>query len=110
MESFLLFMLHVYLCYAVLFVPCSLVIISWKRADLLTLLCDVFSCVFITFPCGVPGQVWYLVISIPAQLRLASHHMYIHLFLSCSKFQTLFSHLSYLFFLFLEYNTCISKF
>ena len=24
-----------------------------------------FSCVFITFPCGVLGQVWYLIVSIP---------------------------------------------
>ena len=53
---------HVYLCYAVLSVPCSLVI---TRAVLLTLLCVVFSCVFVTFPYGVPGQVWYLIVSIP---------------------------------------------
>ena len=24
-----------------------------------------FSCVFVTFPYGVPGQVWYLIASIP---------------------------------------------
>ena len=24
-----------------------------------------FSCVFVTFPCGVLGQVWYLIVSIP---------------------------------------------
>ena len=53
---------HVYLCYAVLSVPCSLVI---TMADLLTLLCVVFSCVLVTFPYGVPGQVWYLIVSIP---------------------------------------------
>ena len=40
--SFLLFMLSVYLCYAILSVPCSLVNTCWKRADLL---CVVFSCV-----------------------------------------------------------------
>ena len=22
-------------------------------------------CVFVTFPCGIPGQVWYLIVSIP---------------------------------------------
>ena len=27
-------------------------------------MCDVFLCLF-TFPYGVPGQVWYLIISIP---------------------------------------------
>ena len=33
--------------------------------DLLALLCVVYSCVFVTFPYGVPGQVWYLIVSIP---------------------------------------------
>ena len=36
-----------------------------KRADLLALLCVMFYCVFGTFPCGVLGQVWYLIVSIP---------------------------------------------
>ena len=31
------------------------------RAGLLALLCVVFSCIFVTFPCGVLGQVWYLI-------------------------------------------------
>ena len=34
-------------------------------ADLWALLCVVFSCVFVTFPYGVPGQVLYLIVSIP---------------------------------------------
>ena len=63
--SFLLFMFQVCLCYAVLSVPCSLVTTCWERADLLTLLCVMFLCVFVTFPYGVPGQVWYLTVSIP---------------------------------------------
>ena len=45
-----------------------LVVTCWKRAGLLTLLCVVFSCVFlyfVTFPYGVSGQVLYLVVSIP---------------------------------------------
>ena len=25
----------------------------------------VFSCVFVTFPYGVPGQIWYLIVLIP---------------------------------------------
>ena len=33
--------------------------------DLLALLCVVYSCVFVTFPYGVMGQVWYLIVSIP---------------------------------------------
>ena len=24
-----------------------------------------FNCVFVTFPCGTLGQVWYLIVSIP---------------------------------------------
>ena len=36
-----------------------------KRADLLTLLYVVLSCVFVTFPYGVLGQVWYSIVSIP---------------------------------------------
>ena len=38
----MLFMLHICLCYAVLSVPCSLVVICWERADLLALFCVVF--------------------------------------------------------------------
>ena len=53
------------LCYAVLSVPCNLVITCWEKADLLALLCVVFSCVFVTFPYGVPRQVWYLIGSTP---------------------------------------------
>ena len=38
-------------------------------ADLLALVCDV--CVFVTFPCGILGQVWYLIVSIPDLCRLS---------------------------------------
>ena len=24
-----------------------------------------FNCLFVTFPCGILGQVWYLIVSIP---------------------------------------------
>ena len=56
-------MFHV--SHAALSVPRSLVVTSWERADLLAFLCVVFSCVFVIFPCGVLGQVWYLIVSIP---------------------------------------------
>ena len=46
-------------------VPCSLVITCWERADLLALLCVMFHCVFVPFPNGDSGQVWYLIVSIP---------------------------------------------
>ena len=31
----------------------------------MALLCVMFWCVFVIFPCGVLGQRWYLVVSIP---------------------------------------------
>ena len=55
---FLLYCL-VGLCDAVLLSPAG------KRADVLALLCVMFSCVFVTFPYGNLGQVWYLIVSIP---------------------------------------------
>ena len=51
----MLFVFHV--CQAVLSVPCSLVVTCWERADLLALLYVMFSCVFVTLPYGVIGQV-----------------------------------------------------
>ena len=60
----MLFMFRVCLCYVFLSVPGSLEISCWERADLLALLCLVFSCGFVTFTYGVLGQVWYLIVSI----------------------------------------------
>ena len=38
---------------------------SLQHGDhLLVLLCVVFFCAFVTFPYGVPGHVWYLIVSI----------------------------------------------
>ena len=58
-------MFHVCLCYAVLSVPCSLVITCWEIAEPLAISCVVFSCVSVTFPYNVPVEVWYLIVSIP---------------------------------------------
>ena len=63
--TFLLFVFRVCLCHSVLSIPCSLKITRWERADLLALLCMMFSCVFPTFPYGVLSWVWYLMVSIP---------------------------------------------
>ena len=54
--SFLLIMFGV--CNAFLSVHCSLMVYCWERADLLALLYVMLYCVFVTFPCGVLGQVW----------------------------------------------------
>ena len=53
--------------------PYSLVVTCLERADLLALLCVLFSqCVFVTFPYGVLGLVWYLIVSIPK----VDHHRF----------------------------------
>ena len=39
-------------------------------ADLLALVCDVY-CGFVTFPFGILGQVWYLMVSAPDLCRLS---------------------------------------
>ena len=58
-----------YLClcvnHALLSVYYSLVVTCWERAGLLTLLYVMFYCGFVSFPYGVLGQVWYLIVSIP---------------------------------------------
>ena len=60
-----------HLCYLCLvFVMLSRLFIAalWSPAGKrLTFLisCLIFNCVFVTFPCGILGQVWYLIVSIP---------------------------------------------
>ena len=41
--------------------PCGHLLV---RADLLALVGDVY-CIFVNFPCGILGQVWYLIESFP---------------------------------------------
>ena len=65
-----MFMLCV--CHASLSLRCSLMVICWERADLLALLCVMFLCVFVTFPCGVLCRVWCLIVSIP-DLRILTY-------------------------------------
>ena len=50
-------------CHAFASVHCCLVVTCWERAALLALVCD-FYCDFVTFPFGILGQVWYLIVSI----------------------------------------------
>ena len=49
--SFLLFMFRV--CYSFLSVHCSLVATCWEKGNLLVLLCVMFCCVVVIFPCGI---------------------------------------------------------
>ena len=53
LPSFVLCVSHTYPS-----VHCCLVDTSWERDDLLALVGDVY-CIFVTFPCGVLGQVGY---------------------------------------------------
>ena len=54
-------------------VHCCLVVNSRERAYLLVLVCDVY-CDFVTFPFGILGQVWYLIVSIPDPCCLSYFH------------------------------------
>ena len=54
-------------------VHCCLVVICCERADLLALVGDVY-CIFVTFPSGNLGQVWYLIVSFPDLCRLSYFH------------------------------------
>ena len=70
-------------------IHCCLVVTCWERADLLALVGDVY-CIFVTFPCGILGQVWYLIVSFPDLCRLSNfgsklfHTLMV--FLHCSYF------------------------
>ena len=63
-------------CHAFVSVHCCLVVTCWERADLLALV--MFTCVFVTFPCDILGQVWYLIVSIPDLCHL-SYFIYINI-------------------------------
>ena len=54
-------------------VQCCLVVTCWERADFLALVGYAY-CIFVifsTFPCGIQGQVWYLIVSLPDLCRLS---------------------------------------
>ena len=53
-------------------VHCCRVVTCWERTDLLALFGDVY-CIFVTFPCGILGPVWYLIVSFP-DLCLLSYY------------------------------------
>ena len=51
-------------CDAFASVHCCFVVTGRERADLLALVCE-FYCDFVSFPFGILGQVWCLIVSIP---------------------------------------------
>ena len=60
---FFTFVMHLRLFIAALWSPAGKGLTSG-------LLLVMFNCVFLTFPCGILGQVWYLNVSIPDLCRL----------------------------------------
>ena len=52
-------------------VNCCLVVTYWERDDLLAFVGDVYCFFFVTFPCSILGQVWYLIILVPDLCRLS---------------------------------------
>ena len=58
------------MCHAFASVHCCLAFTCWERADLLAFVCDV-TCVFVTFPCGILGQLLNLIVSIPDLCQLS---------------------------------------
>ena len=64
-----LFVIFVCLGHTVVSVSCSIMDTCWERHGLVAFMYVMFSgvrflCLF-TFPFGVLGQVWYLIVSIP---------------------------------------------
>ena len=55
-------------------VYCCSVVTCSERADLLALVGNVY-CIFVTFPCGILGQVWYLIVWFPDLCFLSYFHI-----------------------------------
>ena len=60
--------------HAVASVHCCIVVTCWESADLFAIVGDVY-CIFVTFSCGIQGQVLYLIVSFP---DLCLHSYYAH--------------------------------
>ena len=65
--SYLMFVMLSQLFNAALWSPAGKGLTSW-------LLFVTFNCIFVTFPCGILGQVQYLKVSIPDICRLYFFH------------------------------------
>ena len=48
---------------AALWSPAGIMLNSWLSFVM-------FNCVFVTFPCGMLGQVWYLIVLVPGLCHL----------------------------------------
>ena len=72
-----LFFFWSFVSHAFASVHCYLVVTCCVRADLLALVGDVY-CMFATFPSGILGQVWYLIVSLPDLCCLSYFHLSTH--------------------------------
>ena len=61
---YLVFFILLHLFFAALWSPAGKGLTSW-------LLFVMFNCGFVTFPCGILGQVWYMIVSIPDLCHLS---------------------------------------
>ena len=61
------------LCFAFVMLSCLFIAALWSLdgKGLASWLSGMFYCVFVTFPCGVLGLVWYLIVLIPDLSLLA---------------------------------------
>ena len=65
-----------YLCFVFVMLSCLFIAALWSPAGkglTFWLLLVMFYCVFVTFPCGVLSQLWYLIVSISDLCLLASY-------------------------------------
>ena len=62
-----------YLCILLVMLSHMFIAAMWSPARkglTSSLLFMMFNCIFVTFPCGILGQVWYLIVFIPDLCRL----------------------------------------
>ena len=71
-------------CHAFVPVHCSVVVTCWERLTS-WLLFAMFNCVFVTFPCGILGQVWYLIVSIPDLCSISYFFLRVAVFTGLKK-------------------------
>ena len=69
-----------YVSHAFVSVRCCLVVTCWEKADLLALVGDVY-CIFVTFPCVILGQMWYLIVLFPDLCHLSYFKKNVDLFI-----------------------------
>ena len=66
-----------YLSFVFVMLSCILIAVTClEMANLLALLCLMFYCVVVTFPCGVLGRMWHLIVSMSDLCLLI--YFYIH--------------------------------